>query len=215
MELLGKFERIVSLVKRAVESWAWILGICTILVTTVGYLLQFVQGHWPVIISALTILILIFFRVSSKKGKSVNNNLDDLGSYDWRVDDVILGLFATMPDHSFQKEITIGAARQAFREVHKCMCDGSLPVVGSIREFSKSERIPTEECKELVPDIAVISKGLRYFLRTEDLDIEDQKPPSKMYHTLYVRGEDVRQIWPRLWPKYFRQAVLIEEEDRG
>ena len=103
--------------------------------------------------------------------------------------------------HSFQN----GADRHAFEVLHKAMCKGNLPVVGTRGEDSRSECISAQRCKQLKPTMVVVPRnwasprGVRFDLMDEAGTIaplvESDSFPG--YTGLRVRRADLYRLWPK------------------
>lgn len=103
--------------------------------------------------------------------------------------------------HSFRD----GADLHAFEVLHRAMCNGTLPVVGTKGEGASLERISTRRCKRLTPMRVIVPTnpasphGIRFDLM-EDVEtieplVESDSFPG--YTGLRVRSTDFYRLWPK------------------
>ena len=132
-------------------------------------------------------------------------------SFDMPIDEAIKYLGRTV-QHSF------GASRRfdrvAFKMLHKPMCSGELPVIGSSEQhgvLSVPSVIPPKRCIEMTPEEQVVPIGLsapdgvRFRLIAyadknwlDNWDGVSQPVILEQYSDLRVRSADVYRLWPRL-----------------
>ena len=98
-----------------------------------------------------------------------------------------------------------GADQHAFEVLHKAMCRGKLPVVGTRGEDSPSERISARRCRRLKPIMTLLpknpasSQGKRFYLMESVEATEPLAEAARLhgYTGLRVRSRDLYRLWPK------------------
>ncbi len=124
----------------------------------------------------------------------------DLHSFDMPIREAVDHYVRTFP-HSYRD----GADRHAFEVLHKAMCTGKLPVIGTKGERGMPKRLSLRQCRRLKPIRIFVPKnpaspqGVRFDLIDEavvtDPLAETEEPIG--YTGLRVRSSDLYRLWPK------------------
>ncbi len=120
--------------------------------------------------------------------------------FDMPIQEAVDHYVRTFP-HSYRD----GADQHAFEVLHKAMCGGKLPVVGSRGEDAPPKRISARRCKRLKPIRTLLPKnraspqGVRFDLMesVEATEPLEENTDFLGYTGLRVRSSDLYRLWPK------------------
>ena len=145
---------------------------------------------------------LVCFGVFQGAHRALIHKTQDSPPFDMPILEAVDHYVRTFP-HSYQD----GADRHAFEVLHKAMCAGKLPVIGTRGEDAPSERISARRCKRLKPTMIVVPRnwasprGFRFDLvdkaavpEVPEPLVESDEPIG--FTGLRVRSADLYRLWP-------------------
>ena len=156
--------------------------------------------NWVLGIAAFLCLLTLFVPFCCLKQRSNGKIKEAAPPFDTPIREAVDHYIRTFP-HSYRD----GADQHAFEVLHKAMCSGKLPVVGTKGEDSPSERISARRCKRLKPIRTLLPKnwaspqGVRFDLVRSVEATEPLAEPEGFsgFTGLRVRSADLYRLWPK------------------
>ena len=162
-------------------------------------------NEWPLFVGLAVVAGCFFMAWRTRKKERAEERENAL--FDMPIREAIGHLEETVP-HSFDRSGP--AERVAFKQIHKRMCSGDLPVIGSTEAFGPPQVIPPAKCGDLMPEEWSVPanpsapQGVRFCLTQyvdpkweEGWDGVTQPQVVVQYTDLRVRSVDLYSLWPR------------------